>query len=310
MMDPKLPENPLAISWHDSNWIPVLTPHNVMDYFSERSNPFYERTCNNEVLKMQRASMDQLQNMTGVEFCLLHVQDPILYVVRKQHRSSPSSVTPLADYYIIAGTVYQAPDLGSVLNSRLVSTVNHLQQAFEEAKKYATYHPSRGYWWDFEKGKRKKPGVGPLSAMAAMGGADKAKEDPAKAPSKKKKAKSIVKEVEKRAREEPSSLFQRHRVDMLLDLLTRRFPAKTQDQESSQKSEVKDGAGDAASTTAAAATTTSKEGDGSKTAVKSEPGTLPPPSTTTTASASTSGIKREGGPVNAQQVPKKPRMGM
>ena len=30
-------------------------------------------------------------------------------------------VTPLADYYIIGGGVYQAPDLGSVLNSRLVS---------------------------------------------------------------------------------------------------------------------------------------------------------------------------------------------
>lgn len=30
------------------------------------------------------------------------------------------SATPLADYYIIAGVVYQAPDLGSVLNSRMV----------------------------------------------------------------------------------------------------------------------------------------------------------------------------------------------
>lgn len=31
------------------------------------------------------------------------------------------SVTPLADYYISAGVVYQAPDLGSVVNSRMVS---------------------------------------------------------------------------------------------------------------------------------------------------------------------------------------------
>jgi mediator of RNA polymerase II transcription subunit 6 len=36
-----------------------------MDYFSERSNPFYDRTCNNEVLKMQRASPEQLANMQG-----------------------------------------------------------------------------------------------------------------------------------------------------------------------------------------------------------------------------------------------------
>lgn len=59
--------------------------------------------------------------MTGLEYVLLHVQEPILYVIRKQHRHSPQQATPLADYYIIAGVVYQAPDLASVLNSRLVN---------------------------------------------------------------------------------------------------------------------------------------------------------------------------------------------
>lgn len=58
--------------------------------------------------------------MVGLEYVLLHVQEPILYVIRKQHRHSHQQVTPLADYYIIAGVVYQAPDLASVLNSRLV----------------------------------------------------------------------------------------------------------------------------------------------------------------------------------------------
>ena len=43
-------------------------------------------------------------------------------------------MTPIADYYIIGGVVYQAPDLGSVLNSRLLTTVNHLQTAFDEAR--------------------------------------------------------------------------------------------------------------------------------------------------------------------------------
>lgn len=60
--------------------------------------------------------------MTGLEYVLLHVQEPILYVIRKQHRHTPQNVTPLADYYIIAGVVYQAPDLASVLNSRLVGS--------------------------------------------------------------------------------------------------------------------------------------------------------------------------------------------
>lgn len=33
------------------------------------------------------------------------------------------TVIPLADYYIIAGVIYQAPDLGSVINSRVVSVL-------------------------------------------------------------------------------------------------------------------------------------------------------------------------------------------
>lgn len=59
--------------------------------------------------------------MTGLEYILLHVQEPILYVIRKQYRHSPTQATPQADYYIIAGVIHQAPDLASVINSRLVS---------------------------------------------------------------------------------------------------------------------------------------------------------------------------------------------
>ena len=32
-------------------------------------------------------------------------------------------VTPIADYYVLAGVVYEAPDLCSVINSRLVNNI-------------------------------------------------------------------------------------------------------------------------------------------------------------------------------------------
>lgn len=54
-------DNLLGISWVDSSWVPILNPGNVLDYFSERSNPFYERSCNNEVVKMQRLSLEHLK---------------------------------------------------------------------------------------------------------------------------------------------------------------------------------------------------------------------------------------------------------
>lgn len=184
-------DNTLGLSWHDSTWIPILNTSNVLEYFSQASNPFFDRTCNNEIVKMQRLNPDQLQNMTGSEYVLLHVQEPILYVIRKQHRHSPQQVTPLADYYIIAGIVYQAPDLASVLNSRLLSAVHHLQSSFEEASNFSRYHPSKGYYWDFKSQK----------------GAEK------------------IKIVEKeKPKEESSSLFQRQRVDMLLGELIKKFP--------------------------------------------------------------------------------------
>lgn len=148
-----------------------------MAYFSDRRNPFYDTSCNNEVLKMQNRSLDQLANMPGVEYTLLYVQDPILYVIRKQNRHSPSHVTPIADYYIVAGTIYQAPDLCSVVNSRLLSAVNHLQSAFDEAKSYAKYHPTRGYWWDFQQSSNSNAPYGakkiPQNEDSANGGTGK-----------------------------------------------------------------------------------------------------------------------------------------
>ncbi|XP_069494965.1 mediator of RNA polymerase II transcription subunit 6 isoform X4 [Ambystoma mexicanum] len=184
-------DNLLGISWVDSSWIPILNNVTVLDYFSERSNPFYDRTCNNEVVKMQRLTLDHLTQMAGVEYILLHAQEPILFIIRKQQRQSPTQVIPLADYYIIAGVIYQAPDLGSVINSRVLSAVHGVQSSFDEAMSYCRYHPSKGYWWHFK---------------------DQEERDKAKPKSKKK--------------EEPSSFFQRQRVDSLLLDLRQKFPPK------------------------------------------------------------------------------------
>ncbi|XP_042548698.1 mediator of RNA polymerase II transcription subunit 6 isoform X3 [Dipodomys spectabilis] len=143
-------DNLLGISWVDSSWIPILNSGSVLDYFSERSNPFYDRTCNNEVVKMQRLTLEHLNQMVGIEYILLHAQEPILFIIRKQQRQSPTQVIPLADYYIIAGVIYQAPDLGSVINSRVLTAVHGIQSAFDEAMSYCRYHPSKGYWWHFK----------------------------------------------------------------------------------------------------------------------------------------------------------------
>jgi len=203
-------DNKFSISWHDSAWIPILNSENVLDYFCQRSNTFYDKTCNNEQVKMQRLEPTQLDYMTGVEYRLIHGQDPILYVIRKQMRHSPNQTTHLALYYILAGIVYQAPDVGSMINSRLLSSIHKLQSAFEEAQSYSHYNPSKGYWWVFKDGVNDKP----------------------KAPPKKNKAHEV------------SSLFQRQRVDMLLANFAQNFPPKmVQEKEKNETSENTEGDG-------------------------------------------------------------------
>jgi mediator of RNA polymerase II transcription subunit 6 len=59
--------------------------------------------------------------MTGIEYMLNEVMEPHLFVIRKQKRDGPDKVTPMLTYYVLDGSIYQAPQLSSVFASRMVS---------------------------------------------------------------------------------------------------------------------------------------------------------------------------------------------
>lgn len=61
------------------------------------------------------------RKMTGIEFILSEVLEPHLFVIRKQARGGPEKVTPHLTYYILDGSIYQAPQLFNVFASRVVS---------------------------------------------------------------------------------------------------------------------------------------------------------------------------------------------
>lgn len=113
-------------SFRDTVWLQSfpLTEQTVIHYFA--LSPFYDRSCNNERLKMQRLELDRLKSMRGIEYENVPVPPPAqgqqysLFLVRKQRRISPHQVKPLAMYYVLDGTVYQAPNLHAMLTSRLV----------------------------------------------------------------------------------------------------------------------------------------------------------------------------------------------
>jgi mediator of RNA polymerase II transcription subunit 6 len=81
-----------------------------------------------------------------------------------------------------------------------LSAVHNMQSAFDETLSFSRYHPSKGYSWDF----------------------------------KEKSLKTTTTASKKEAvKEEQSSMFQRQRVDLLLNELTRKFPIKMPPQPSS-----------------------------------------------------------------------------
>lgn len=215
--------------------------------------------------------MSIVSKFQGIEYIVLHCQEPILYVIRKQERLNPTQATPISDYYIIAGVVYQAPDLNSLINSRILTTVHHLQSAFDESYSYSRYHPSKGYWFEFNKDSDKD---------------NKDKND--------KTSKDKTKEEMS-----SSTKFQRKRVDILLSELTKRFPPKLilptgqHSAQPSQQSQTQ--TNDKNSTTGAA---TDSE---TKVEIKVEKSESTPAPTPQTAPAVNSGFRSSGGPPEKKQ---------
>lgn len=115
-----------------------------------------------------------------------------MFIIRKQDRLSPSEVMPLAYYYIINGIVRQAPDLSTLINSRIHSITAGLNKIIQALAPCARFHPSDGsYSWE-------NPEAGPTDAPKVI----------------KKKPDEFI----------AANPYQVHRADFLLNEWAGRFP--------------------------------------------------------------------------------------
>jgi mediator of RNA polymerase II transcription subunit 6 len=75
-----------------------------MEYFA--ISPFYDHTCNNEVLKMQtkfnnlQELTEQLLVMKGTEYALVRAVEPSLFVICKRNRVSETQSNHLIFFFI------------------------------------------------------------------------------------------------------------------------------------------------------------------------------------------------------------------
>lgn len=165
-----------STTWRDETFFQqfALNQHTVLEYFSR--SPFYVPQCNNEECKRQGLPISMLHTMKpGVEFVLATVQEPVLYVIKRQYRESPSSTQQQAFYYVLFGTIYMAPSLHAALKARVARCLHNLQSSFSQLKR--DLEPLG--WKERQRAKRIRAaaqqassgaGAGPESAAAPDGG--------------------------------------------------------------------------------------------------------------------------------------------
>ncbi|KAI0460971.1 hypothetical protein LJB42_001300 [Komagataella kurtzmanii] len=167
------------LQWKSPEWIQTfgLRTDNVLEYFSQ--SPFFDRSSNNQVLKMQSQFNEQFQiqlqqnphflqqelkKMKGVEFIVAYTQEPNFWVIRKQFRKSPNEADALNDYYIIGANVYMAPVLNDVISSRLLSTTLALRKAMNTLHQMPKFSPTEGHYYHYQDtdpylGDKSRPGT-------------------------------------------------------------------------------------------------------------------------------------------------------
>ncbi|GMR56582.1 hypothetical protein PMAYCL1PPCAC_26777 [Pristionchus mayeri] len=156
---PSVPKpNPLHTTFKNPNFpANFINESNVLDYFCNPDNIFYDMKSCNQIIRMQqiidRPLEECLQSMAGDQY-VVHFARPPLFVIMKQHRQlsqGQNNIVPLAYYYIINGTVYQAPDAFSLVQSRLLGAVAPLGQAFDLMLNFSRFNVAKGYTWEFDK---------------------------------------------------------------------------------------------------------------------------------------------------------------
>ncbi|KAJ3379962.1 Mediator of RNA polymerase II transcription subunit 6 [Entophlyctis sp. JEL0112] len=154
------PADPFSVSFKDTVYLETrgLSHHNALEYF-QQCPQFYDKSCINEQIQMQARfnslNPDDLekmkQDMIGIEYALHSFSyNPSLFVIHKYNRTK-ERVDLSAVYYIAEGTIYQSPDLSTLLSNRVLTSLHHITSAFSCVSSEARFQPARPYHWGFEE---------------------------------------------------------------------------------------------------------------------------------------------------------------
>lgn len=70
----------------------------------------------------------------SIEYVLTACQEPVLFVIKRQQRLAPDRTRQEAFYYVLHGSVYQAPCLHTCLTSRMKRCLYSLESGFAQLR--------------------------------------------------------------------------------------------------------------------------------------------------------------------------------
>ncbi|KAM0672290.1 RNA polymerase II transcriptional regulation [Ordospora colligata] len=118
-----------SISFVDQQFLSSrpLDEGNILEYFS--GSPFYDKSCNNEILRMQTQfrgleyNKATLSTMAGIFYEVMSVNtEKTLFIISKTYNHI-THVEMLGIYYIMHGYVYSAPTNYSIYRSRMTDSM-------------------------------------------------------------------------------------------------------------------------------------------------------------------------------------------
>jgi mediator of RNA polymerase II transcription subunit 6 len=143
-----------SLCFFDQNFISQksLTQQNVLEYFS--LSQFYDRSCLNEILKMQSqfANIDisnKITEIIGIYYALEPSPDGIFIIAKKENLGKKTII--LKVYYCIFGYVYCAPTLKSLTDSRSIDCLAFLNNAIDKYQKKKSFHWLKGFQFKAEE---------------------------------------------------------------------------------------------------------------------------------------------------------------
>uniref|UniRef100_A0A1I7TFJ8 Mediator of RNA polymerase II transcription subunit 6 n=1 Tax=Caenorhabditis tropicalis TaxID=1561998 RepID=A0A1I7TFJ8_9PELO len=152
--------NPLHLTFCNSKVAASeINMSNVLNYFCNPENPFYDLNSVNYLIKAHNIKTlpekDLLRGMAGIQYILWYSRGTF-HVIMKLKRNRTGEVNPLSYYYVIDGVIQQAPDMFSIIQSRLLGSLEPLRNAFGELCNCSRFTIAQGYFWEFKNKKDKK----------------------------------------------------------------------------------------------------------------------------------------------------------